>query len=142
MLPTLDETLVQFVAVRKVEVARDHEIFGGPVAFSEVRMARGGSIAAGGPVTQMTKEDFSAMIEVRLHGLRKLRVDLTGIQQFLIMLQLLAENLGEGVRTRAALAKHESLACGNVQLHGTDAGAVLSPVVLLLHEKEKLIEAP
>ena len=44
MLSSFDQFLVQLIDVRKVEISGHHQVFTGPITFSEIRMTSGGSI--------------------------------------------------------------------------------------------------
>ena len=79
---------------------------------------------------------------MRFYSLGKFRKGNARIDPLVQLPVLATEYLGQCLATRAALPEHERLARRHIQFHRTDSRPILSAVVLLFHEQEKLIEAP
>ena len=96
---------------------------------------------AGRPIAQMPQEHLAPEIKVRLDGLGKLGKYRVAGDLLVIGLQLAREDVSERQRGRVTIAEHESLPMGHVELHTPNASAILSTVVLFLHEEEELVES-
>ena len=91
---------------------------------------------------RVAQEELAAEVEVPLHRLRELGVYRAGGDLLLVLAEEVLEDPVQRVGFHVPLPEHERLARGDVQFHAGHAGAVLAPVVLLLHQEEELCEPP
>ena len=142
MLTTIDQHLVQLRGIGHVEVAHHHQRPRRPVAATQIGMTGTFIKLAGGTVTQMADENLTTEIKAFLDALGVGRIELFFAGEFVELLDLLAENFGQRVFLDATPAERVGLTLWHVELHAADARAVLTTVVLFLHEKKQLVEAP
>ena len=89
----------------------------------------------------MPYQEFGGVVEVVPHGVDKLRVDYAALYFVVVVLELLAKYGRKPVLLRIALAVYVAFSGGNAYLDRSYSRAVLSAVVLLLHEEEELVES-
>ncbi len=142
MLADADQRLVELGGVRQVEIPAQGKVAGGPGAPPEIGVAGAQVVAAAGPVAQVTEEELSTEVEILLHRLRELGMDDARGDHVVVLAEEILEDPVERVGLYVALAEHERIARGDVELHAGDTGAVLPAVVLLLHQEEELREPP
>ena len=88
----------------------------------------------------MAHQDLGFVVEIGLYRVGEFGMDNSLFDLFVVDFKLFVENLRKPVALRAALAEHIRLARGNAYFNSTYTRAVLPPVVLLFHQKEKLVE--
>ena len=142
MLADRDEAVVQLHRVGHVEIPGQHQVSRRPRAAPEERVARTQAVAAGGAVAEMSEVDLRSEVEVLFDRVGELRMDRAVGDLLAILLKEFLEDPVERVRLDVALAEHERLARRDVELHTRHTRAILSAVVLLLHQQKQLEEAP
>ena len=137
-----DEAVVQLPRVRHVEVPRQHQVAGRPGTAAEKRMAGAQIVAARGAIAQMAEQQLAAEVEVPLDRLGELRVDRALAHLFRVPVQQILEDAVEGIGLDVAFAEHVRFARRDLELHARQTRPILTAVVLLLHQEEKLEDAP
>ena len=107
------------VHVRQVEVAAEAQVLGSPVVAAHEGVDMGESALAGGGVAEMSHEDLCIFPTAGAD---------------------VAEDFGDGAATQSTFAEHVFLAGFGVEVGAGDTGALLTSVVLLLHEEVELVE--
>ncbi len=141
--PDGDQRLVQLRRVRQVEVPAEGEVARGPRAAPEVGVAGAQVVAAARPVAQVTEEELAAEVEVASSPSRGIRGGSRPSSTLSLYwprssLKILSSGFDFTFRSR----NMNGSPAGDVELHAGNPGAVLAPVVLLLHQEEQLGEAP
>src|SRR5258707_481894 len=142
MLAHGDQAVVQLRRIRHVKIARQREIARRPGTPPKVGMTRAHAVPPRGAVAEMPHQQFAAKIKVLLYRLSELRMDNARITLIVIGSKEGFEDSVERVRFHAALAKHVRFTRRHIELYAGDTRAVLTTVVLLLHQQEKLGKTP
>ena len=142
MLTAVDEHLVQLRGIGHVEIAHHHQRTRRPVAATKVGVTGTLVEFTRSAVAQMTDENLTTEIEALFDTLGVSRIELLFAGEFVELLDLLAENFRQRVFLDATSAERVGLAFRHVELHTSDARAVLTAIVLFLHQKKQLVESP
>ena len=138
VLTQFDQLVEQLVGVRHVEVSGDDEVAGAPVVLAQEGVATLDLVLAIGAIPQVGQEDFASERMFSLQG-RRIPKRLS-VQTFET-----TKRPGKNVLNRSAVhgaqAADVALAGRHVQLDVRQPGAILSPVVLFLHEEIHLVHA-
>ena len=124
------------------EIAAEREIPRGPGAAAKVRMTGRRIVITARAIAQVAHEQLAAEIERLVHRVRKFGMNRAGGDMIIILLEQRLEDPVQRIGLNAPLAKHVGLARRHVHFHTSHARAVLTPVVLLLHQEEELGESP
>ena len=90
----------------------------------------------------MSEKNFPPVIEMRFYGLGKFRKGNASIDPLVQLPVLVTEDLGQSLATGAPFPEHKGLARWHVQFHRSNPRTILSSIMLLFHQQEKLIETP
>jgi hypothetical protein len=142
MLAHRDQRSVQLLGVGQVEIAAQRQVARRPRTPAEKRVARGDVVPAAGAVPQVAHQQFAAEVELLLHRVGELGMDDALGDVLIILAEQHAEDAVEGVRLDVPFAEQVRRPGGHIELYAGHSGAVLAAVVLLLHQEEKLGEAP
>ncbi len=134
VLTTLNQLLIQFLHIGKIEISGYHEVFTRPVTFPKIRMAGIGTIFSRCTIAQMAQEDFPTIVKVLFNGFRKLVKSTPPFHHFTKGFVLSPKYFGQSFTTCATLPKHEGFPNWHIQFHRTNTRSILPAVVLLFHQ--------
>ncbi len=137
-----DEAGVELIEVGHVKIACQHKIACRPVTTADVGVEAVFRITAGGAVAEVSEEDFATEVEVVFYGARDFGEEITFGDKGVVIVELAGEYAVEWITTQFAVAEHERFAGGHVEFDATDAGAILSAVVLFFHEEKQFVKSP
>ena len=136
------ERLVELGRIGQIKIPAQRQVARRPRRAPKKRVTRAEAVAAAGAVAQMPHQRLAPKIEMLFHRVGEFRVDHAALEPLVILAEQRLENLVERIALHAPLTKHEGLAGRHVQLHARHAGAVLSAVVLFLHQEKQLGKTP
>ena len=136
-----DELFEELGRIGHIEIAGNGQIPTGGVVLSEKRMAVRHASSGVGAVSQMSKVDLSEKITRRLQFGLVLRVE-RRLPQNTHVPGGGVEYACQGISLGRPHSSQERDARGHVEFDRGDAGAILSTVALLLHQKMKAPQTP
>ena len=131
----------QLVHVGHVEIAGQNEVAALVIALSEEGMAGLDGVFAVGTVPQVSQVDFAQGGHVVFEEFGVLQQRRVPAQCIVDSLLDAAKNIRNGLAVNASVAAEVALSGRHVELNGSQPGAVLAPVVLLLHQEVHFVEA-
>ena len=137
----LDETREQLRGIGQVEVARDRQIAAGDVVSPHEGVAVVGRAAAVGAVPQVADQHLAEHRKTTLEFQRRHRSQL-GVAELRCGRDGVVEEPLDGVPLGGAGPREKPLPGRHLEPHRGEAGPVLTPIVLLLHQQVELPKPP
>ena len=134
MLSVGHDAAKDFVHIRQVEVAAERQVLGAPVVAAQEGVDIVQPALARGGIAQVAHVEFAD------EGREGFGAAGGGFRRAGLLLVHLIENLGDGRGASGTFAKHILVAGFGTQSHAGNARALLSAVVLLLHEEIEFVE--
>ena len=140
VLAQMHQLFEEQVHVGKVKIPRQNQITASVIVLPQKGMAGLQAVFAMGSVAQMPQKQFA---QIRQHGLHAVWVLFKILSTNPGLLEIPVnpfENILEGLGGHRPGPADVAGPRGYLQFDGRNAGAVLSPVVLLLHEEVEFLE--